>query len=109
MALDKIRLSMLYDFYGQLISEKQREAIEMYVNEDYSLSEVAENIGISRQGVREQIKHAESFLEKCEESLRLLERTKNISNDLNKLEESVKNDGKTAKILKDIRKNITFE
>ncbi len=107
MALDKIRMSMLYDVYGALISEKQREAVEMYINEDYSLSEVAENIGISRQGVREQIKHAEGFLENCEEKLKLLERFRNISGDLDKLE--AQKDEKTEKLLEDIRKNIIFE
>lgn len=62
-------ISQLYDYYGELLSEKQKNAIEMYYNDDLSLSEIAESIGITRQGVRDQLKHAEDFLISCEEKL----------------------------------------
>ncbi len=65
----KIYISTLYDYYGSLLTEKQRYAVEMYYNDDLSLSEIAETIGITRQGVRDQLKHAEDFLVECENKL----------------------------------------
>ena len=65
----KLYYSTLYDYYGSLLSEKQQYAVEMYYNDDLSLSEIAESIGITRQGVRDQLKHAEEYLSSCEEKL----------------------------------------
>ncbi len=65
------KISFLLDFYGDLLTEKQREAIENYYNEDLSLSEIAANQGISRQGVRDAIKRAESLLIDMENHLGL--------------------------------------
>ena len=65
----KLAISGLYDYYGALLSEKQKFVVEMYYNDDLSLSEIAESIGITRQGVRDQLKHAEQFLENCERLL----------------------------------------
>ncbi len=62
-------ISVLYDYYGALLTEKQQYAVEMYYNDDLSLAEIAESIGITRQGVRDQLKHAEAFLISCEEKL----------------------------------------
>ena len=49
------RMTMLFDFYGELLTDRQKEFYDLYYNEDLSLSEIAENYGISRQGVRDQI------------------------------------------------------
>ena len=57
----------LLDFYGPFLSEKQRSLAEHYYNEDLSLGEIAENEGITRQGVRDLIKRAEICLKKFEE------------------------------------------
>ena len=46
------RMTMLFDFYGELLTERQKEFFDLYYNEDLSLAEIAENAGISRQGVR---------------------------------------------------------
>ena len=51
-----LNVSILLDFYGAMLTEKQREAVEYYYNDDLSLSEIADNQGISRQGVRDAIK-----------------------------------------------------
>ena len=87
MGVKKLELSMLCDIYGVLLSEKQRDAVEMYCNEDYSLSEIAENTGISRQGVRDQIKHAESQLFAFEDKLKLMEKSHKVSEMLTRLSE----------------------
>ena len=70
----KLFISQLYDYYGELLTEKQQYAVEMYYNDDLSLSEIAESIGITRQGVRDQLKHAEEFLTSCEEKLGFAEK-----------------------------------
>ena len=49
------RMTMLFDFYGELLTDRQKEFFDLYYNEDLSLSEIAENEGISRQGVRDQV------------------------------------------------------
>lgn len=62
-----LRMSMLYDFFGDLLTDKQREYFDLYYNADLSLSEIAENEGISRQGVRDVILRAEKILTDTEE------------------------------------------
>ncbi len=74
----KLFISQLYDFYGALLTEKQQYAVEMYYNDDLSLSEIAESIGITRQGVRDQLKHAEEFLISCENKLGFAEKIRKV-------------------------------
>ncbi|MEG1971574.1 MAG: YlxM family DNA-binding protein [Oscillospiraceae bacterium] len=73
-----MQVSLLYDFYGDLLTEKQQEAIELYYNEDLSLAEIAQFDDITRQGVRDSIKRAEAQLFEFEERLGLYERFQNI-------------------------------
>ena len=84
MAKD-LNVTILLDVYGQLLTEKQRFAIDMYYNEDLSLAEIAEEIDISRQGVRESIKQGEKHLLEYEEQLGVVRRFRNISAQLEKL------------------------
>lgn len=74
----KLFISQLYDYYGALLTEKQQYAVEMYYNDDLSLSEIADSIGITRQGVRDQLKHAEEFLVSCEEKLCLAKKIQKV-------------------------------
>lgn len=67
-------ISYLLDFYGEILPEKKRSVMEMYYNEDLSLSEIAEQIGISRQGVRDIVKKTEEELFFWEEKLGLAKR-----------------------------------
>ena len=62
-----LSISTLLDFYGPFLSEKQRNLLHHYYNEDLSLSEIAENESITRQGVRDLIKRGELQLKKYEE------------------------------------------
>ena len=67
----KLEISLLYDFYGELIPASQQRVVELYVNDDLSLSEVAEILGISRQGVRDSLARAMSKLRGYEAHLGL--------------------------------------
>ena len=67
-------MGFLLDFYGQMLTERKRTVMNMYYNEDLSLSEISEEIGISRQGVRELIKRSEAELSVLEDSLKLAAR-----------------------------------
>ena len=69
-----LEISWLLDFYGDMLTEKQREVIEYYYNDDLSLAEIAANEGITRQGVRDSIKRAEFQLLDMEERLGLARR-----------------------------------
>ena len=66
-----LRLASLLDFYGDVLSERKQEVLSLYYNEDLSLAEIAEEIGISRQGVRDLIKKAEDELSFLEDKLGL--------------------------------------
>ncbi|MBQ7153009.1 MAG: HTH domain-containing protein [Clostridia bacterium] len=61
-------ISRLLDFYGSILTDRKRDVLELYYNEDLSLGEIADNIGISRQGVRDLIKKAEAELVSFEET-----------------------------------------
>lgn len=69
-----LEISFLLDFYGDMLTDKQRDVVELYYNDDLSLSEIAENEGITRQGVRDSIKRAEAQLLEMEERLGLAKR-----------------------------------
>lgn len=73
MAKD-LGITILLDFYGDMLTEKQRDFLGYYYNDDLSLSEIAENEGITRQGVRDSIKRAEAQLFDMEERLGLARR-----------------------------------
>ena len=64
-----LEMSLLFDFYGETLTEKQRELFDLYYNEDLSLSEIAEHAGITRQGVRDAVKRAEHALQEMEDRL----------------------------------------
>ncbi|MBU5626964.1 YlxM family DNA-binding protein [Oscillibacter sp. MSJ-2] len=68
------RMTMLFDFYGELLTDRQKEFFDLYYNEDLSLSEIAENAGISRQGVRDVIVRAEAYMTEIEDKTGLIRR-----------------------------------
>ena len=69
-----LEISFLLDFYGDMLTDKQRDVVELYYNEDLSLAEIAAHSGITRQGVRDSIKRAEGQLLEYEERLHLAAR-----------------------------------
>lgn len=75
-------MCLLFDFYGEVLTEKQKELFDLYYNEDLSLAEISENVGITRQGVRDSIVRAEHILRNMEEKLSLVRRYGKIEADL---------------------------
>lgn len=69
-----LEIVTLLDFYGEMLTQKQHDFLEYYYNDDLSLSEIAANEGITRQGVRDAIKRAEKQLFDMEEKLGLVRR-----------------------------------
>ena len=68
------RMTLLYDFYGDVLTDRQKEFYDLYYNEDLSLAEIAENYGITRQGVRDIIVRAEGILTELEDKTGLIRR-----------------------------------
>ncbi len=85
-----LEICYLLDFYGDVLTAKQRDVLEQYYNNDYSLSEIAENFGITRQGVRDAIKHGENTLLDLEEKVGFAKRYRMVSENLATLRELVK-------------------
>lgn len=84
--LDKtIEISMLFDYYGKLLTDKQKKIIELYYFQDLSLGEIAENLDISRQGVFDHLHRAEDTLKSYEEKLQLVKRNKKNIGIINEL------------------------
>jgi len=83
-------MPLLFDFYGGLLSERQRELCESYYNEDLSLSEIAANTGITRQGVRDSLRKAEEILQSAEESLGFLKAWRERQNVVARLEQRLR-------------------
>lgn len=77
-----LNVSLLLDFYGEMLSEKQRDIIDDYYNSDLSLSEIAEDKSITRQGVRDSIKRSEIQLADMENKLGLYKKFKNVNEKL---------------------------
>ena len=82
-----LKQTLLYDFYGELLTERQQQVYESVVLEDYSLSEVAEDLGISRQGVHDMIKRCNHTLEEYESRLHLVEKFLCIRKQVQKIKE----------------------
>lgn len=83
-------MSMLFDYYGQLLSDRQYEIFRLYYEEDYSLSEIAKEFDISRQGVHDALKKAEVSLTSFEDKLKLIAKHEEYLTALNKINETIK-------------------
>ena len=100
-----LEIAYLLDFYGDMLTEKQRNAIDLYYNDDLSLAEIAQAADISRQGVRDNIKRAEQILTELEEKLGLAKRFSDMkqgfaeiiraANNIEKISENLPQEHKT--------------
>lgn len=89
------RMAMLYDFYGDVLTDRQKEFYDLYYNEDLSLGEIAENYGITRQGVRDVIVRAENVLTELEDKTGLIKRFHTMRG---QLEQIAKDAGRIAEL-----------
>ena len=80
------RMTMLLDFYGEILTQRQREFFDLYYNEDLSLAEIAENYDISRQGVRDAIVRAEAAMNELEDKTGLLKRFMRLREKIDSIE-----------------------
>ena len=80
-----VEQSLLYDFYGELLMEHQQKIYEAALFEDYSLSEIAEEAGISRQGVHDLLRRCDKQLRGYESKLHLVERFNRVRSDLERI------------------------
>ena len=93
---ERVYLSMLYDFYGALLKENNRRIFEAYIQEDYSISEIAEEMEISRQAVHDAVKRITKQLKGYEEKLGLLERFEQQRSEMRRLHEYFRDGSKGA-------------
>ena len=84
----RIRDGLLLDSYSSLLTEKQRLACEMTLLQDLSLSEAAESLGVSRQGVHDLVTRSREHMENCEKSLGLIEKNNTLEEMENYLDEN---------------------
>lgn len=80
-----LEITVLLDFYGDMLTGKQKEFLDYYYNEDLSLAEIAANVGITRQGVRDAIKRAECQLTEMEQRLGLVARFREVREGLDEI------------------------
>ena len=99
-----VEKALLYDFYGELLTEHQREIYEDVVLNDYSISEVAAELGISRQGVHDQVKRVDKLLAGYEERLMLVKRFLDLKAKVGRIRETVS--GCTADNLEEVKKTV---
>ncbi len=89
--MDKIlEQTLLYDFYGELLTDHQKQIYEDVVLNDYSFSEVAEEKGISRQGVHDLVKRCNKILQEYESKLHLVEKFVTIKEQIEEMEKSLR-------------------
>ncbi|RXT15085.1 putative DNA-binding protein [Ammoniphilus sp. CFH 90114] len=79
------RVNLLFDFYGPILKDRQRQFLEMYYREDLTLSEIAEVMEVTRQAVYDQVKRTEIVLEQYEDKLQLLSRYQERQSRINRL------------------------
>lgn len=79
MKPDKLTMSLLFDFYGELLTDKQRDCFDLHYNQDLTLAEIAELMGTSRQGVHDAVTRAEAQLLRMEEVTHCLANERRIA------------------------------
>ena len=100
--MKSIKMVYLYDLYAPLLNDRQREVLELYYNEDQSLAEISENVGITRQGVRDCIIKAEALLSGYEDALGLRKKLGDIESRLEELGRKADSCGAGAELTNEI-------
>lgn len=97
-----IKISMLLEIYGNLLTERQSDIADLYYNQNLSLSEIADEINITRQAVRKSLVEAEKNLFEYEEKLRFLEKSIQRRNKIDKILTLI-DDDKLAKLIEELK------
>lgn len=104
-----VEVSLLFSFYGRMLTDRQADTVELYYNEDLSLAEVGAELGISRQGVRDNLKRAEAILYDTEEKLGLVQKFLGIKSKLSAIDHiiaEIENSPDAKNLSADIKKQI---
>lgn len=105
---DLLRHALLYDFYGELLTEHQKEIYEQFVLEDLSLGEIAADAGISRQGVHDLVRRCDKTLQGYEDKLHLVSRFLTVKEKIHCINEILdraeESEGSMARLKADIRR-----
>lgn len=95
-----LKQTLLYDFYGELLTEHQKQVYEDVILNDYSLSEVAASLGISRQGVHDMVRRSSRLLEEYEAKLHLMERFVSLREKVGEIHKLAKEQAQDPKMTK---------
>ena len=76
--MDALEMTLLFDYYGELLTQRQRDCLDMRYNQDMSLGEIAQELGVSRQGVYDNLSRAETLLRNMEEKTGFLRRDEKV-------------------------------
>lgn len=82
---NSVRMCLLFDFYGAMLTARQQEIFDLYYNDDLSLSEISETVGVTRQGARDAVARARNILSDMEEKLGLVGRFLDMTKDFEKI------------------------
>jgi hypothetical protein len=104
---EKVRISILLELYGNLLTDKQKDFMDYYYNDDLSLSEIADNNNITRQAVNTILLKSRKKLEEYEENLKFMQKESKIKQQIEKLEQTNLTE-KQKSIIKGIEKVIDF-
>ena len=109
-----VEQALLFDFYGELLTDHQRQVYEDVILNDYSLSEVAADLGISRQGVYDMVKRSSRILQEYEEKLQLVQKFESIKDKVHRIHQLTKQPqervyGKTLEMIEVISHEILEE
>ena len=102
---EKVKISILLELYGDLLTDKQKEFMNYYYNDDLSLSEIAENNDITRQAVRTILLKSKRKLEEYEEKLNFMQKEINIKEEIEKIEKTKLNENQKI-IIKKIKNQL---
>lgn len=100
---ERLEQALLYDFYGELLTNHQKEIYEQYVLEDLSLTEIAESEGISRQGVHDLVKRCNKILEGYEVKLHLVEKFLSIKEKVHQMNRLLEQEESSGRAIQEIR------
>ena len=104
---EKVEISILLNLYGNLLTETQKSYMDLYYNQDYSLSEIGDNENITRQAVRTILVKSKKKLYEYEQKLKFMEKENNIKKLLEKIK-NTKNEEEKQKYIKKIQENIDY-